>query len=127
MLCLVTSCDDCDDCKDLQTKSVVFEDAMGNNLLFGNNAIYDPEAVTVTGGDESWPVFIDSSAGAVEFSLEEGVFEYIINLNENTSDTLRFDLDERDSERCCGTQTFSTSTQVNGMVVDNTDTITIVK
>ena len=127
-LCSLTSgCEDCDDCKDLQTKTIVVEDETGNNLLFGNTAVFDPETITVTVGGQTQPVFVNASISAVEFSLAEGVTEYRINLDENTSDTLNFDLDERDSERCCGTQTYSTSTTLNGTAIENSDVINIVK
>ena len=124
---LCMSCDDCDDCKDLQTKTVAVEDEFGNDLLFGSTAVYEPESITVTAGGQTQPVFVNPSVSAIEFSLAEGVTEYRINFDENTSDTLNFDLDERDSERCCGTQTFSTSTRLNGIEINNTRIINIVK
>ena len=123
---LSISCDDCDDCKDLQTKTVAVEDEFGNDLLFGSTAAYQPEEITVTAGGETQPVFVNAFVSAVEFSLVEGVTEYRINLNENTSVILNFDLDERDSDRCCGTQIYSTATTLNGNQVENTNIIRIV-
>lgn len=127
-ICLFFSCDDCDDCKDLQQKNVLVEDATGSNLLFGNGAAFDPEEATIeTSSGIQQLFFIDEATQTLQFFLEENETTYTIRLDSETSEILTFDLSERDSERCCGTQTFSTSTRLNGTSIDNSNTITIIK
>lgn len=125
---LFVGCSECNDCLDLQQKDIVVQDANGNNLLFGDNAIFNPEEVTISSsGEVLQPLFIDREKQTVQFALNEGETSYTLRLDDDTRETIVFELGERDSERCCGTQTYSTSTQVNGAAVDNVDTITIVK
>ncbi len=125
---LLVGCDDCNDCKDLQQKSVLVQDANGTNLLFGDSAIFNPEEATLlTEGDTPQALFIDEDTQTLQFSLEDNETTYFLHLDANNNDTLVFELSERESERCCGNQTFSTSTQLNGTMVENSDTITIVK
>lgn len=125
---LFESCDDCNDCKDLQQKNVLVQDAEGTNLLFGANAVFNPEEATLsTANGSSQPLSIDENNQTLQFSLVENEITYTLRLDANTTEILAFELDERDSERCCGTQTFSKATQVNGVATDNTNTIIIVK
>ena len=128
LLLLFMGCSECNDCLDVQQKDLLVQDSSGNNLLFGDNAIFNPEEVTIsTPGEVLQPLSIDTERQTLRFSLDEGETSYTLRLDDSTMETIVFELGERDSERCCGTQTFSTATQVNGATVDNVDTITIVK
>ena len=132
-MCIVFSslwsgCSDCNDCLDLQQKEILVQDIDGNNLLFGETAIFDPEEATLTSeGEVSQPLFIDNDKQMLQFSLSEGVTLYRLQLNGNTAETIIFELGERESERCCGNQVFSTATELNGQNIANNDVIPIVK
>lgn len=122
------SCNDCDDCKDLQQKSILVQNANGTNLLFGDGATYDPaEVILETSSGIQQSLFIDENTETLQFFLEENETTYTLRLNETEIETLNFEVRERESERCCGTQTFSISTSLNGTMIENSDTINIVK
>ena len=123
---LWVGCDECNDCQDLQSKVIVVQNDAGNNLLFGESALFNPQMVMVTTGNERQPVLINTDNETIEFSLTPGNTEYLLTLDANTAELLSFDLSERESERCCGNQTFSTATRLNGEEVDNFSTIIIV-
>ncbi|NKI30455.1 hypothetical protein [Croceivirga thetidis] len=126
MTALIFGCNDCDDCLDTQEKNLLIVDNNGNNLLFGSNAIFDPFNVNLnfeTGAASAW--FVDEQTQSIWFALEPEQTTYILQLDDTYSIFIEFDLGERKSERCCGNQIYSTSTQVNGVMVDNSDTITI--
>ena len=104
------------------------QDSEGNNLLFGANAIFNPEEVTIRSESEApEPLFIDADTQTLLFSLNEGETTYTLRLDDENIETITFELGERDSERCCGTQTFSTATQLNGAATNNEDRIIIIK
>jgi hypothetical protein len=126
---LFTACDEgCNDCLDLAAKTILVVDASGTNLLFGSTAVYNPENVVLRSADgEEQAVFIDENTNTLQFFLQRGMEEYELVLSEDMVDTLAFELTERKSERCCGTQTVSTSTSLNGARIENSDLITIVK
>lgn len=131
-LCLILvlftlSCEDCNDCKDLITKRILVLDGNGNNLVFGQDAIYNPQAATLMGNNQSQPLSINRETQTLDFFLEDGIMEYTLQLDDSTSDIISFDLSERASKRCCGTQTFARTTRVNGVENTSTDTIVIVK
>lgn len=127
LLMISLSCEDCNDCKDVITKSILVLDENGNNLLFGQNAVYNPQAITLSGDNDSQPVVINEESQTLDFFLEDSIVEYTLQLDENTMEIITFDLAERESERCCGTQTFTTTTRVNGVENTSTDSIIIVK
>lgn len=124
---LLYGCEDCNDCKDLQQKSIKVVDASGTDLLFGTQAVYVVEALTLTGGGISQALFINEQEQSLQFFLEEDITAYTLLLDANTKENITFELSERDSERCCGTQTISMATQVNGVETANNDTIIIIK
>ncbi|MGB5497575.1 MAG: hypothetical protein WBM77_01445 [Maribacter sp.] len=126
---LVSACDDgCNDCIDLTSKSILVVDPSGINLLFGSMAIYIPENVIIRGSDgELKPVLIDESTNTMQFFLERDIEEYSLILSESNVEILTFELAERKSERCCGTQTVSTKTSLNGNSIENSELITIIK
>jgi len=124
---LLLGCSDCNDCLDLQQKEVLLLDANGNNLLFGESAIFNPEEVTLDMlGNETQFFGVDEANQRLVFNLEENETLYTFNFDENTSTTLEFELGSRESERCCGNQVFSISTSVDGTEAANENLITIV-
>ena len=124
---LVLGCDDCDDCLDLQQKNILVQDSDGNNLLFGDNVLFDPSMITVSfeNGQPQF-LFVNQETQTVSFFLEENQTSYTLQLNNDVSMTLMFELGERKSERCCGNQIYSISTRLDGQEIDNSNTITIV-
>ena len=126
---LCTACDEgCNDCLDLATKTILVVDASGNNLLFGNMAVYNPENVELRNANgELQEIFIDENTNTLQFFLQRDMEEYALVLSEAMVDTLAFELTERKSEQCCGTRTVSTTTSLNGTRIENSDLITIVK
>ena len=66
---LSVACDEgCNDCIDLTSKNILVTDPSGNNLLFGNQAIYDPESIFIRYADgEIQPLFIDESSNTLQF------------------------------------------------------------
>ena len=84
--------------------------------------------MTITGPEgETYPVLQLEESGTLQFSIEPGVATYRVQITESMIDVLSFDLSERESELCCGQQTFSTATQLNGQEIDNSDLITIIQ
>ncbi|MDT0606274.1 hypothetical protein [Croceitalea rosinachiae] len=68
ILVLVTAgCEDCNDCKDLVTKNILVLDENGENLLFGQNAIYNPQVATLTVNSESQLLLINEEAQTLQF------------------------------------------------------------
>ncbi|MEO0571844.1 MAG: hypothetical protein AAF039_09065 [Bacteroidota bacterium] len=125
---LFVSCSDCNDCLDVQQKDILIQDSNGNNLLFGTNAIFDPEKVTLSsGGETAQPLFIDRDTQTLQFSLNDGVTTYTLRLDDDNTETIVFELGERNSDRCCGNQVFSMATQLNGAGIANNDVISIIK
>ncbi|MGD1947317.1 MAG: hypothetical protein ACFB0A_13885 [Croceivirga sp.] len=127
LLCFCgVGCDDCDDCLDLQQKNILVQDAEGNNLLFGEGARFDPATVTIrleSGPPQS--VFVEEETQTVLFFLEDNQTNYILELDDATSANLTFELGERESERCCGNQVYSTSTRLDGSEIPNENRITL--
>jgi len=129
IMILGIACDNgCNDCLDLSSKNIRVVDSFGNDLLFGNEAIYDPESVIIKETDgEPQPIFVDESTNTLQFFLESDVAQYSLVLSEGEVDTLSFELAEQKSERCCGMKTISINTSLNGNRIENSDIITIVK
>ncbi len=121
-------CEDCNDCLDTQQKDILVQDPDGNNLLFGDTAIFNPEEVTISSESEApQPLFLATNTQTLQFTLIEGETTYTLRLDNDNTETIVFELGERESERCCGDQTFSTATLLNGATIANDDLITIVK
>ncbi len=118
----------CNECLEITTKNVRYVDANGNNLIFGDQAIYNPNDITVTSASNEFvDVRLDPDLEVIAFSLEDDFSSYRILVGDSLLDALDFELAERNSEQCCGTVTFSIRTLLNGQEIDNGDMITIVK
>lgn len=123
---LISACQDCNDCLDLTTKRILLQDEAGNNLWFGEQAVYNPEnAQLIVAEQESLPLELDEASGTVLFGLDREYTDYYLQLEEGTVDTISFTLAQRKSERCCGMKTYSTQTFLNGEAIENDDLITI--
>jgi hypothetical protein len=127
ILAIFLSCGkECDDCLELTTKSIKYIDSNGTNLLFGNQALYNPDSVVIkAGNDQTVSVWKQEDTGTIMFNLEEDYTAYHIVLSDTLIDTLEFGLAERKSTLCCGHVTYSTKTLVNGQETGNNDLIII--
>ena len=130
ILTFLWSCNDeneCNDCLELTTKSLRYVDSEGINLLFGNQAIYNPENIVITHSNAEFvDVWLREDSGTIAFYLEVNATSYQISLTGAFADNLQFELAERKSESCCGNVTFSTKTVLNGQEIENSDLIVIV-
>ena len=118
----------CNECLELSTKNVRYVDANGNNLLFGDQAIYDPANVIIRSENEinggAWP---GEDSQTLWFNLQETSTTYYITTPDSLIDTLQFNFAKRKSTRCCGDVVYSTQTRLNGREIDNGDLITIIR
>ena len=126
----ILSCSDdekaCPACLELTTKSLRYTDSEGINLLFGNQAIYNPENLIITDSNgEFVDVWLQEDNGTIAFDLEVNATSYQIVLTDTFTDNVQFELAERKSESCCGNITFSTNTILNGQEIENSDLIVI--
>lgn len=129
LLFLNTQCDEsCNDCFEFDGKSILVVDADGNNLLFGEFAIYDPNTVQlIADNDQDIFFFSNEETGFIEFGIEQDFESYELILSETESDIISFETDLRSSVNCCGDVRFSTATFLNDIEVENESLITIVK
>ena len=128
----ILSCTDdeeaCPECLELTTKSLRYTDSEGVNLLFGDQAIYNPENFfIIDNNNRVVDVRLQEENGTIAFDLGVNATSYRIFLPETFEDELQFELAERKSERCWGNVTFSTKTILNGQEIDNSDLIVITK
>ena len=101
----ILSCTDdeeaCPECLELTTKSLRYTDSEGVNLLFGDQAIYNPENFfIIDNNNRVVDVRLQEENGTIAFDLGVNVTSYRIFLPETFEDELQFELAERKSERC---------------------------
>jgi hypothetical protein len=127
ILTICLSCSEaCDDCLELTTKSIKYIDSNGTNLLFGNQAIYNPDSIIIKAGNNNTvSVWKQEDTGTIMFNLEENYTAYHIVLSDTLIDTLEFELAERKSTSCCGYVIYSTRILLNGQEIENNDLIII--
>lgn len=120
--------EECDDCLELTVKNIKYLDSDGTNLLFGNQAMYDPDSVVIKAGNGN-PVSVwkEEDTGTLLFNLEGNYSTYYIVLSDSLIDTLDFELAERKSTSCCGNVIYSTKTTLNGQEIENNDLIVITR
>jgi hypothetical protein len=124
--CSTSSNDECNDCLEITTKSIKYIDSSGANLLFGNQAIYNPDNIIIqTENGNTVSFWKEEDTGTILFDLEGDDTSYQIVLSDTLIDTLEFELDERKSMSCCGNVIFSTKTLLNGQEIENDDLIII--
>ncbi|MEM9548670.1 MAG: hypothetical protein AAGA77_21975 [Bacteroidota bacterium] len=128
-LALFLSCnEECNDCLELTTKSIRYVDSNGTNLLFGDQAVYNPDNVQISAENKNEINFwIEEEEETILFNLEKNITTYTIVLSESVRDVLDFELDERKSTQCCGNMTYSTKTFLNGQEIENNDVVIITR
>ena len=130
IIALLPSCDGnegpCPSCLDITVKNVQYVDAEGKNLLFGNEAIFNPEDVVITDGIGE-PVFfyVNEEEESISFDLFNMTDAYEVRLTSSRSDKIVFELSERKSQYCCGNVVISTKTILNDQEVSNENQIVI--
>lgn len=118
--------EECNDCLELSTKSIKYIDSEGVNLVFGEQAVYDPANVVIQSeAGEAFPVWQNAEDETLEFNLEPGIGTCFSVLQATHIDTLDFELAERKSSMCCGNVSYSTKTSLNGQDIRNDDLIVI--
>lgn len=127
ILTILNSCEEaCNTCLELTTKEIKYVDRDGNNLLFGNKAIYHPDSVIIKdGADNEVHFWRQEGPGTILFNLEDMV--YYIMLSDSLTDTLEFELAERKSMSCCGNVMYSRKTRLNGQDIENDDLLIITR
>lgn len=116
----------CNDCLDLTTKKIKYIDSNGTNLLFGNQAIYNPDSIIIKAGNGNIvSVLKQEDTGTILFNLEPIFTTYYVVLSDTWIDTLQFELAERKSTLCCGNVMYSTKTLLNGQEIENIDLIIV--
>lgn len=122
----LSCCEKCNDCLEMTVKNIRYIDSNGTNLLFGNQAIYNPDSVMIKlVNDNTVNVWKQEDLGTIMFNLEKNYTTYYIVLPGSLIDTLEFELAERKSASCCGNVTYSTKTFLNGQETENNDIIVI--
>ena len=131
IIVFLSSCTDenaCPDCLELTSKSIRYIDSNENNLLFGSQAIYNPDSVVIrVGNNNTINAWKQEDSGTIVFNIEENYTNYHIVLSDTLVDTLQFELAQRKSTSCCGDVTYSTQTLLNGQEIDDNDLIVIIK
>ena len=118
--------ENCNDCLELPTKGLRYVDSSGTNLLFGDQAIYNPDSVLVKGlNGELVNVFPNQELERIQFVIENDITHYTVAISDSSVDTLSFELSKRKSTRCCGDVTYSTKTRLNGQEIANNDLIIV--
>jgi len=119
--------DNCNDCMEVPTKMIKYVDASGNNLFFGDSAIYNPDSLVITAenGQVISTAKLDGQ-GAFQFGLDGDYNAYIMKLADSINDTVSFNLGERESTSCCGNVTYSMNTYLNAEEISNANLITII-
>jgi hypothetical protein len=122
----LSCCEECNDCLELTTKNIRYIDSNGTNLLFGNQAIYNPDSVVINAGnDNNVSIWKQEETGTIMFNLEGDYTAYQLVLSDTLIDTLEFELAARKSTSCCGYVIYSTKTLLNGQEIENNDLIII--
>lgn len=129
ILAISLSCSkECNDCLELTSKSIKYIDANGANLLYGSQAIYDPDSITVKAGNDN-DILVEQREedGTIAFNIEAPYTTYYLVLPGSWMDTLDLELAERKSTLCCGNVVYSTKTLLNGSEIENDDLIVIAR
>ena len=122
------SCSKCDDCKEHIVKHIKYLDKNENNLLFGENMLFNPDSIVLnTDNENTETIWKNEKLGTIWFYLEHEYSYYFVHLTDSLVDTLEFELAERKSDICCGNIVYSTKTFVNSKETDNNDIITIIR
>ena len=128
LIICVNCSEECNDCLELTVKNIKYIDPDGTNLLFGDQAMYDPDSVSIEVGN-GIPVSVrkQEDNGTLLFNLEGNYTTYYIVLSDSLIDTLDFVLAERKSTSCCGNVVYSTKTTLNGQEIENNDLVIITR
>ena len=118
----------CDDCKTILNKHIMVLDSNNHNLIFGEYFRYNKDSLILENeNNQLETIWINEESRTIGFLLEVDINTYYLHLNEIEVDTISFDLIEKKDPSCCGNITYSEKTYLNGELINNADTIRIIK
>lgn len=124
---ITTSCvKPCNKCLELVTKNIIVEDSNGNNLIFGNNSIYNPDNISIilSNSEEAFYT-LDSLNRNINLIIENETLSYYLNLNDSVSHKINFTQKEIPSPNCCGNIPEISESFVDNIEVNNNRAIII--
>ncbi len=129
LLAFIISCsEDCDDCETILVKQIMVLDSNDHNLIFGEYSEYNKDSLILKNENKiTERIWINEKFKTIDFLLEHDVNTYYFYLNEIEVDTISFHLIEKKDPSCCGNITYSEKTYLNGVLINNSDTIKIIK
>lgn len=123
------NCQTCDDCQVTPpTKEVEVVNSKGVNLIFGASAVYNPDNIIIKNNlGETVEFFTNTSNGTIDFGFTITADTYSIKLNASNTETIKFTYGKDKNIDCCNEFDVTKTTTVNGILVSNSDKISIVK
>ncbi len=123
------NCQTCDDCQVTPPpKEVEVVNSKGVNLIFGASAVYNPDNIIIKNNlGETVEFFTNTSNGTIDFGFTITADTYSIKLNASNTETIKFTYGKDKNIDCCNEFDVTKTTTVNGILVSNSDKISIVK
>lgn len=123
------NCQTCDDCQVTPPpKEVEVVNSKGVNLIFGASAVYNPDNIIIKNNlGETVEFFTNTSNGTIDFGFTITADTYSIKLNASNTETIKFTYGKDKNIDCCNEFDVNKTTTVNGILVSNSDKISIVK
>lgn len=122
-------CATCDNCEiSPAPKQVTVLNPGGKNLIFGVDAIYNPNDIVIN--DEFGTVvefFTNTSNESIDFSFNPSATTYTIKFNNTDKATIEFTYGTDKQIDCCDEFTVTLTTTLNGKAIPNNDAITIIQ
>jgi len=122
-------CQPCDDCQiSPAPKQVTIVNTANQNLIFGGNAVYNPNNIQITNEfSENVEFFPNKTNGSLDFTFNVTATTYFIKLNVTETEKIVFTFGREKNPDCCNEFDVTKTTSVNGVEVSNSDEIKIVK
>lgn len=123
------NCQTCDDCQVTPPpKEVEVVNSKGVNLIFGASAVYNPDNIVIKNNlGETVEFFTNTSNGTIDFGFTITADTYSIKLNATDTEIIKFTYGKDKNIDCCNEFDVTKTTTVNGILVSNSDKISIVK
>ena len=123
------NCQTCDDCQVTPPpKELEVVNSKGVNLIFGASAVYNPDNIIIKNNlGETVEFFTNTSNGTIDFGFTITADTYSIKLNASNTETIKFTYGKDKNIDCCNEFDVTKTTTVNGILVSNSDKISIVK
>jgi len=123
------NCQVCDNCQvSPAPKQVTIVNKQNQNLIFGANAIYDPNDIVIKNEfGEVVEFFTNTNNQSIDFTFTIASNKYFLILSASDTDTISFVYGKEKQIDCCDEFDVTTSTSVNGKILPNEDAIILVK